>query len=96
MNLIEKYWFRVKTGMAIEDLGVIKDEVIIKYKNVYIQLLINEDNEIASLGWSDNPTMFNIPVREWWTANPPNRKQHESSLKPDATQEEVHKRRSEI
>jgi len=68
MNIIEKLLFRAKTGAAIKDLGVIKEEVVIRYKDLYISLLIDEEGEIQSLGWSDNPTMFNTPIRDFWTA----------------------------
>lgn len=76
MNIFYRLWVKAKTGETIKDLGLV-DEVIIRYKGYYISLLVGED-EIKSLGWTDNPMMFDVPVRQFWTATPPLREEKET------------------
>lgn len=71
MNILERLWFKVQAGASIEDLGEITEEVVISYKGLYISLLIDNDGRPKSLSWSNNPTMFNVPVREFWQAKAP-------------------------
>lgn len=69
MNILEKLWFRAKTGADIVDLGR-ADETVIRFKNLYISLLIGEDGEIKSMGWSESP-LNSTPVKDYWIAKPP-------------------------
>ena len=51
------------------------EETVIAYKGVYLHLLIDKDGVPLSIGWSKDATMFNVPVREFWTAVAPEGKQ---------------------
>lgn len=76
MNKLEKLLFWLKTGAKVQDLSD-ADETVIRFKGHYINVLENEDG-ICSLAWSDNPNMTHVPVRQFWTATPPLREEKET------------------
>lgn len=65
MSWLQRLLFKLKTGSSIAVLnnGEPVDEVVIKFKDFYISLLYSGD-EICSMGWSKDPTMFNTPIRD--------------------------------
>ena len=78
MDKKPSWWqmMKVKIGLGVpfaptEDLGQC-DEVVIKYKDMYISLLISvESGEIKSMGWSKDPHMFRVNINDYWTAVSP-------------------------
>lgn len=67
MNIIERFLFRAKTGAGIVNLGLVKEETIIRFKDYYIHVL--ENDEGLNLSRSNEPiSTTDIPVREYWKA----------------------------
>lgn len=73
MNIFEKLLFRAKTGASINVIEKPVEETVIKFKDVYISILESEDG-IESLSWTDNIGFVQTPVRDFWTSAPPKRK----------------------
>lgn len=69
MKLLERLWFRAKTGADIVDLGTV-EETIIRFKDKLISVMENPEGEIVSLGWMyDNELHTHVPVKDFWTAS---------------------------
>ena len=76
MNILQRLWFRAKTGADINVLnnGEPVSEVVIKYKDKYLCILESEEGEICSLTWTENIGFISTPVREFWSSKPPRKK----------------------
>lgn len=71
MNWLQRQAFRLRAGAKVEYFGKVTGEYVIRFKGIYISVLENEDS--YSVSWSADPTMFHVPIREFWEANPPSR-----------------------
>lgn len=74
MNWLQRLVFRAKTGADIATLndGNPVDRTIIQFKGHYLEVITDtETGEPVSWGWSDDPMMFHVPVRDFWKATPP-------------------------
>lgn len=80
MNIFERLFFKAKTGSDIVDLGR-ADEVIIRYKDKLVSILEDPDTgEIKSLGWMDDNTLHTeVLIRDFWTAKPPKKGNHDKA-----------------
>ena len=64
MNILEKLWFRAKTGYPIEVFNggrPVKAEHQLHFKNIYIHILEGDDD--YSIGWQTTP-VDHLPVRD--------------------------------
>lgn len=71
MNWIQRRLFKAKSDADIEDLGQV-EHTIVRFKGYFISVM-EQDNEIVSLGWTDDVTMYSaeIPIRDYWESKPP-------------------------
>jgi len=78
---------KIKWGLGVplaltKDLGRC-DETVIRYKDKFISIL-EDETEIKSLSWSDNPHMFPATnINDFWTATP-NKPSNRKVSKEDA------------
>lgn len=75
MNWLQRKLFWVKTGKSIEMVndGNPVEEYVIRFKDIFINVLIDENGQPVSLSWANDGTMLPTPIREFWTATPPNK-----------------------
>jgi len=79
MGKVRDWLLGLKTGASIRVLndGKPMEVVTIRYKDFYFFVDIDVDSgkPTGGFGWSEDPTMNpTVPIRDIWTARPPERK----------------------
>ena len=74
-NWLESKLFWLKTGakMEIANGGEPVEHVVIRYKEYYLEVEFDVETgkPTGGFGWSENPMMFHVPVRDiLYTSNP--------------------------
>lgn len=73
MEKIKSLFFRAKMNLlngadVIDNTGFNTEEVVIRYKEFYFTIYINQDTgEPYDWGWSTSP-MTHVPIRDFYTA----------------------------
>lgn len=70
-NWLEAKAFWLKTGTKIEiaNDGKPVEPVVIRFKDYYIEILLDaETGEPCGWGWSEDPGMSHVPIREHYIA----------------------------
>ena len=72
MNILERLWFKAKTGADIRELnnGNAVDEKVVRLGNYYFGIMFDAESgePTGDFGWSEDPSIFHTPVREHYTA----------------------------
>lgn len=70
MGKVHDLLFGLKIGARVRSIDKPVNEVVIQYKDKYISVLESEDG-IESLSWSDDVAMLHTLIRDFWEATPP-------------------------
>lgn len=71
---VKSLLFRVKMNVVhgvnvVDNTGFNTKEVVIRYKDFFISIYINEDTgEPYDWGWTDGSPMTHIPIKDFYTA----------------------------